>query len=452
MTDLLPTAAAAAPVPMPSEHRARGLACRKIIRRRHQGAWEPVADRPDPVQTLLTANVGRLTEVLPIKWARMAASPFGFFRGAAPLMAMDLAGRPVTGLTVQLCGDAHVRNLGAYAAPDGHLVLDLNDFDETLADAPWEWDVKRLATSLILANREAGGADAEGMAAVREFARHYRHALAGFAAMQVLELIRYEVHRYSKDGCVRKVLQKADRATPAKNLAKLTVLGPAGEPRFHDEPPLLIHVDDARAHSVIAALGPYREILGLDRQHALDAYRPVDVTFKVVGTGSVGTRDYVVLLLGNGPEDALFLQVKEELPSAWAPAWPGATATTRHQGKRVAEGQHRCQTTTDPFVGWTTLDGRDYLVRQLADHKASLDPKELTGDVLIEYARVCGEILAKAHARTGNAAALAGYCGKTDRLDDAVADFALAYAAQTMRDHAALLAAIQSGQLTAAAI
>ena len=402
------------------------------------------------MQVLLTANAGRLSEVLPIKWARMAASPFGFFRGAAPLMAMDLAGHPVTGLTVQLCGDAHVRNLGAYAAPDGHLVFDLNDFDETMAKAPWEWDAKRLATSIILANREAGGADTEGALAVREFVRSYRRSLGRFAAMPVLELMKYLVHRYAEGGCVRKILQKAAHATPAKNLAKLTVPGPAGEPRFHDQPPLLSHVDDARARTLIAALGSYRGTLSVDRQQVLDAYRPVDVTFKVVGTGSVGTRDYVVLLLGNGPGDALFLQVKEELPSAWARE-PREAAPSIHQGKRVAEGQQRCQTVTDPLVGWTTIDGRDYLVRQLADHKATLDPLELTGDVLVEYAQVCGESLAKAHARTGDVAALAGYCGKAERLDRALADFALVYAAQTTQDHAALVATIQSGRLTATA-
>ena len=438
------------PVDTTAERRAGGRSCRKVIARGNHRLWSPAAERPDPVQVLVTANTGRLSEVLPIKWARMAASPFGFFRGAAPLMARDLAGYPVTGLTVQLCGDAHVRNLGAYAAPDGHLVFDLNDFDETVAAAPWEWDVKRLATSLILANREAGGQDPAGAAAVREFARCYRHALRRFAAMHVLDLMTYEVHRYPKRSGIQDILQKAERATPARNLAKLTVPGPNGEPRFHDQPPILSHVDEEKAREVIASLQAYRDTLGLDRRQALDAYRPVDVTFKVVGTGSVGTRDYVVLLLGNGPEDALFLQVKEELPSAWTAALPAGAEDGMHQGRRVAEGQHRCQTATDPFVGWTSIDGHDYLVRQLSDHKASLDPARLVGEVLIEYAQVCGETLAKAHARTGSAAALAGYGGKADRLDRALADFALAYAEQTTQDHAALVAAIQDGRLTAA--
>ena len=207
-------------------------------------------------------------------------------------------------------------------------------------------------------------------------------------------------------------------------------------------------MDDAEAKQVLASLAAYRQTLGIDRRQALDAYQPVDVTFKVVGTGSVGTRDYVVLLLGNGPGDALFLQVKEELPSVWSAA-QGGKAPDEKQGKRVAKGQHRCQTATDPFIGWTTIDNRSYLVRQLADHKASLDLVDLKGGVLGEYARVCGEILAKAHARTGNAAALAGYWGQSSRLACALAEFALAYAAQTTQDHAALVAAIRSGQLAA---
>ena len=430
-----PAISPATPVTASSaERQAAGEARRKIIPRTAQGAWAPAAGRPDPVQALLEANAGRVTDLLPLKWGRMAASPFGFFRGAAPLMALDLAGHPTTGLAVQLCGDAHVRNLGAYAAPDGHLVFDLNDFDETLPAAPWEWDVKRLATSLVLVNREAGGRDKDAAAAVRAFTRCYRESLGRFAAMRTLELIAYEVHRYSKVASVRAILQRAERATPLKSLAKLTVPEPAGEPRFHDQPPLLRHVPDEEAAGVFAALGPYRATLGLDRQQALDAYR----------------RDYAVLLLGNGPGDPLFLQVKEERPSAWASSVSGR-ADGAHQGQRVAEGQHRCQTVTDPFVGWTTMAGGDYLVRQLADHKASVDPADLKDDVLREYALVCGETLATAHARTGDAVALAAYCGAGDRLDAAMADFALLYAEQTVRDHAALVAAVQAGRLTAIA-
>ena len=434
---------------------AAGRRCRERIGRADQGRWTPAPARPDPVNALLAANAGRLAELLPLKWGRMAASPFAFFRGAAPLMAADLAGWPTTGLLVQLCGDAHVRNLGAYAAPDGHLVFDLNDFDETIV-GPWEWDLKRLATSFVLANREAGGRDdKEGAAAVRQLVASYRAALGRFAGMRALELVSYEVRRHSKSGPVRAILQKAERATAARTLQKLTEPPPGtggnGLPRFHDQPPLLRHVPDEEAAKVLAALGPYRETLGADRRQVLALYRPADVAFKVVGTGSVGTRDYVVLLFGRGADDPLFLQVKEELPSCWAPHLPaGAAPGYANQGQRVAEGQHRLQTVTDAFVGWTKLDGADYLVRQLADHKAAVDPAELKGDALTEYALVCGEVLAKAHARTGDAAALAAYCGRSsDRLDRALAEFALAYAGQTTRDHAALVAAVRAGKVPA---
>ena len=231
-------------------------------------------------------------------------------------------------------------------------------------------------------------------------------------------------------------------------LKKLTVRSRGNAARFHDREPLLYHVPEKTAAAVLAALVPYRQTLGADRQQVLDAYRPVDVTFKVVGTGSVGTRDYVVLLFGNGPDDPLFLQVKEELPSCYARYLRGAPAFPNH-GQRVAEGQRRLQTVSDPFVGWTTLQGSDYLVRQLADHKAVIHPAELKSAALIEYGQVCGEVLAKAHARSGDAAAIAGYCGNSSKLDKAIAQFALAYAEQTELDHAALGAAVKSGKLRA---
>jgi uncharacterized protein (DUF2252 family) len=246
-------------------------------------------------------------------------------------------------------------------------------------------------------------------------------------------------------------LQKAERATPEVTLKKLTVRGRGDTRRFRDNPPLLDHVPGKTAKAVIASLAPYRQTLGLDRQQALDRYRPVDVTFKIVGTGSVGTRDYVVLLLSERPDDALFLQVKEEIPSCWAPYLPDAP-TFSNQGARAAEGQHRLQTVTDPFVGWTVMGDSDYLVRQLADHKAAVDPAELKGAALIEYGLVCGEILAKAHARTGDAAAIAGYCGNSTKLDKAIARFAQAYAEQMESDHAAFAGAIKSGKLKAAVL
>jgi uncharacterized protein (DUF2252 family) len=448
-----PTAPASAPIPPPAvagpaPPNAAGRQCRDIVKRADQGAWAPAPNRTDPVAFLLAANDGRVADLLPVKWGRMAASAFAFFRGAAALMAADLSAAPVTGLRVQLCGDAHLVNLGAYAAPDGHLVFDLNDFDETIV-GPWEWDLKRLAVSFLLASREAGGRDKDGLAAVLRLVASYREGLARFAAMRGLELVSYEVRRHSKSGPVRAVLQKAERATPARTLQKLTVPGPGGTPHFHDQPPLLRHVSDEDAAKVVAALQPYRDTLGADHRQVLDLYHVADVAFKVVGTGSVGTRDYVVLLLGRGPDDPLFLQVKEELPSCWAPHLPGTPASP-NEGQRVAEGQHRLQTVTDAFVGWTKIGEAGYLVRQLADHKAAVDVAELKGDALAEYALVCGEVLAKAHARTGDPAALAAYCGRSDRLDVAIGKFALAYAGQTAQDYAAFAAAVHHGRLPAA--
>jgi uncharacterized protein (DUF2252 family) len=436
-----PVAAAAA------ERNAAGRRCRDIIGRGEHGTWVADADRADPVALLLAANASRVAELLPVKWNRMAASVFAFFRGAAPLMAADLAGRPVTGLNVQLCGDSHVRNLGAYAAPDGHRVFDLNDFDETTT-GPWEWDIKRLGVSFLLASREAGGRDKDALDAILQLVASYRESLSRFAAMRGLDLVSYEVRRHSKSGPIRAVLQKAERATAAKTLQKLTTPDSAGTPRFHDQPPLLRHVDDADAAKVVAALRPYRDTLGADHRQVLDLYHVVDVAFKVVGTGSVGTRDYVVLLLGRGADDPLFLQIKEELPSCWAPYLPNAPVFT-NEGQRVAEGQHRLQTVTDAFVGWTQIDQAGYLVRQLADHKAAVDPADLKGDALAEYALVCGEVLAKAHARTGDAAAIAGYCGRSDRLDNALGRFAVAYAEQTAQDYAAFMSALRDGKLEA---
>jgi uncharacterized protein (DUF2252 family) len=428
-----------------SERRTFGRSCRNVIKRVDQAEWKPSPQRPDPVAALLAANAGRVAELLPIKWGRMAMSPFSFFRGAAPLMAADLAATPVSGLRVQLCGDAHVVNLGAYAAPDGHLVFDLNDFDETIA-GPWEWDVKRLATSLILAGREAGDKKTNRIRAVRAFVASYRESLARFAEMKVMELTKWEVRRHTRSGPVRAILQRAERATPDITLRKLTVPAGRGGHRFRDRPPLLYRVPQKTADAVLASLDAYRDRLTPDRQQVLDAFQPMDVGFKVVGTGSVGTRNYVVLFVSSRTDDPLFLQVKEELPSCYAP-YLRDVPPYPHQGRRVADGQHRLQTVTDSLLGWTTLDGGDYLVRHLADHKAAADLSQLKAAALVEYGVVCGEVLAKAHSRTGDAAALSGYCGNSPKLDRAITAFAAAYANQTESDHAALVRAIKAGKV-----
>jgi uncharacterized protein (DUF2252 family) len=432
----------------PEARRRYGRSLRRHLSRGRQAEWHAPEERADPVAILREVNADRLPKLVSLKLFRMAASPFGFFRGGAPVMAADLARLPVTGIRTQICGDAHIRNLGAYAAPDGHIVFDLNDFDETMI-GPWEWDLKRLATSLVLAGREAGSGQKGCKDAVLLLVRSYRETLKQLAHLFLLDLLKVEVQRHLGSALFHEVLQKAERVTPDHALMKLTVRTRNGQPRFHDRPPLLHHVPTHVARGVIASLTSYRDTLSPDRQIVFDAYRPVDVAFKVVGTGSVGTRDFVILLLGRGPQDPLFLQVKEAVASCYARYLPDVPAYP-HQGRRVAEGQHRMQTATDPLLGWTSIDGRDYLVRQLADHKAALDPAELVDGALASYATVSGEILAKAHARTGDAGALAGYCGRGDRLDRAIAKFADAYADQTEQDHARLVRAIKAGEIQAA--
>jgi len=431
-------------IPFLAERRAEGKRLRDHVARGSHAIWEPDSKR-DILGIIRASNAGRVPKLVPMKMGLMAVSPFAFFRGAAPVMARDLSRTPVSGLTVQICGDAHVKNLGAYAGPDGGLVFDINDFDETIR-GPWEWDVKRLAASIVLAGREAGERDCTN--AVATFVESYRGALHLFSSMSGLDLAKYEIHRRSESRVIREVLDKAERNTPEKNLEKLTEPVKGGLPRFHDNLPSLRHVPDETRASVIEALIPYRETVSAGRQLILDAYSPVDVAFKIVGTGSVGTRDYVILFLGNGLHDPLFLQIKEELPSCYAPYLKRAPKFD-NQGRRVAQGQQRMQTVNDPLLGWTTVDQRPYLVRQLADHKAAIDPAELKGETLHEYAALCGTALAKGHARTGDGAILDGYCGNAAKLDKALTKFAVAYADQTDRDHELFTKAIKKGTISA---
>jgi uncharacterized protein (DUF2252 family) len=267
----------------------------------------------------------------------MAASPFAFFRGAAPLMAADLATLPKTGLRVQMCGDAHVRNLGAYAAPEGYLVFDINDFDETIL-GPWEWDLKRLATSLVLVGREAGERKRACRNVVEEMTHSYRTSMARFATMGLRDLVKVEIHRGWKGTPVHPILHTARRVTPKATLKTLTVPARRDSRRFHDRPPLLRHVNQKTFDGVVKSLRSYRQTLLVRYQSIFQGYEPVDVAFKIVGTGSVGTLDYVLLLFGKGIDDPLFLQIKEELPSCYAPYVTGRPPIA-HQGKRVAQGQ-----------------------------------------------------------------------------------------------------------------
>jgi uncharacterized protein (DUF2252 family) len=431
------------------EREAYGKWLRERVRRVDQARW--ITGDRDVLARLRANEVGRRPQLLPARHARMAASAFGFLRGGAAIMAPDLAALPSTGYCVQLCGDAHVRNLGAYASPDGKIVFDVNDFDETCR-GPWEWDLRRLAISLVLVARDGGSADRVGREAVQAMVRSWRATMHELADLPACELARYHVHRYTTDGPIGRVLGKAQRMTALHARDALTARGPDGRPRFVDDGVKITRIPDDEAAQVLAALAAYRDTLGPNRQQVIDSYLPYDVAAKLAGTGSVGARNYAVLCIGNGIDDPLILQVKEALPSCYLALGliPRDPRISSHEGKRVAEGQHRMQTWTDPFLGWTTAFDAPFYVRQLSDHKAAIDPTELKRSSIIEYARVCGEVFAKAHARTADAAVLFGYAGEAEKLDVAIASLAVAGADQVTQDWRVLVGAIKRGELAAA--
>jgi uncharacterized protein (DUF2252 family) len=438
----------------PAMHLARakreafGRHLRDRVRRVDHDVW--VGSARDVLARLRASEAHRLPHVLPYRHGRMAASPFAFLRGGAAIMAPDLAALPHTGYTVQICGDAHVRNLGAYASPEGRIVFDVNDFDETCR-APWEWDVKRLAISIVLVGREAGVSDRVARDAVTAMVRTWRETLHELADLPAVELGRYCVHRFAPEGPVGRVLRKAERLTPLQARDELTAPSDDGKPRFVANPPKLTRVPQAEAEAVLGALAAYRETLAPNHQQVLDCYLAYDVAFKVAGAGSIGGRNYVVLCVGNGVDDPLTLQVKQALPSCYEAlglVGPDPRVAS-HQGRRVAEGQHRLQTWTDPLLGWTSIDDVPFYVRQLSDHKAAIDLADLKRSSLIEYARVCGETFAKAHGRTGDAAVLYGYAGQADKLDRAIGLMAILGADQVTADWEALVRAIGRGELEA---
>lgn len=457
-----------------AERRALGRHRRKQMPRPDQAKWDGKARRKDPLKLMEASMRGRVPSLVTLKYERMMASPFGFFRGAVPVMAYDLSLIGNTGIVCQLCGDAHVRNLGAYAGPDGRLVFDINDFDETIA-GPFEWDVKRLATSLVLSGREAGSKDVHCFEAAMLFLEQYRTTMLEFSRMPVLDVARYQVRRLKSTATVEGILRLAERATPLHTLLTLTEPrdakggGPeekvaaakkvkpekaAKKKRVAEElvdgrerifktiPPVLTRLTGAIADKVVASLVPYRATLLPERRGFLAQYQPVDVAFKVVGTGSVGLRDYCVYMEGNGARDPLFLQIKEEAESGYAPYVQAKRGPQMHRGERVVLGERAMQLQSDPFLGWTTLEGREYLVRQLNDHKASIQVGDLKAAGLMEYAEVCGELLARGHARSGDCQTIAGYLGNSPRFDGAVVKFAEAYANQTEADWKALRASL----------
>jgi uncharacterized protein (DUF2252 family) len=431
----------------PEERRNLGQARRKQVGRQAHGELNTKARKTNAATLLERSMRGRIPALIKLKYQLMAESPFAYFRGAVPVMAADLAVVPNTGIVCQLCGDAHVRNLGAFAAPDGRLVFDINDFDETIR-GPFEWDLKRMAASLVLAGRGSGHKEASARQAVEKCVEHYAAQMRAFAEMSTVEVARFQVHRLGTVEPIHDALLKAERATPQHTLEQLTE--PAGSKpgagrRFKEQKPMLTRVTGQQAVAVLAGLGPYRQMLEPQRQHLLSLYRPVDVAFKVVGTGSVGLRDYCVYFEGNGPKDPLFLQIKEEPASGYTAYLPDAHPA-HHNGQRTAEGQRAMQVQSDPFLGWTQIAGRDYLVRQLNDHKGSIDLNDLAGGSLVAFAEVCGELLARGHARSGDPLVLAGYLGTGDGFAEALAKFGSLYADQTEKDWQDLRRASKTGK------
>ncbi|QNS06627.1 DUF2252 domain-containing protein [Streptomyces xanthii] len=442
----------------PAERAAQGKRARKHLARSAHGPWIPAADRPDPVVVLERQGADRLPDLLPIRYGRMSASPFAFYRGAAAVMAGDLAAIPHTGLSVQLCGDAHLLNFGLFASPERALLFDLNDFDETYP-GPFEWDVKRLAASVVVAARDNGHSDKQAHRAALAGTQAYRtnlRRLAGLGelavwyeridAQDLLPLIRSARDRRR----VEHTLAQATRRTSLHALGKLTETTPDGRRRIVHDPPLLQPAGVTDAAAIRKMFGDYRSTLTEDRRRLLDRYRFVDAARKVVGIGSVGTRCFIVLLAGRDADDPLFLQIKEATRSVVEEHTP-YHGPYLHPGHRVVAGQRLLQAASDIFLGWMTgPQGRSFYWRQLRDMKGSADVGVMRPEDLLAYARLCGTALSRAHARSGDRIAIAAYLGGSDTFDRAVAAFALHYADQTLRDHATLLDAISSGVLTAA--
>ncbi|MFD8227148.1 DUF2252 domain-containing protein [Streptomyces massasporeus] len=435
-----------------------GKALRKRIPRSAHAALDLDASRPDALSAVEESGRGRLPELTPIRVGRMAATPFAFLRGSAGLMAYDLARTPMTRIRAQLCGDAHAGNFGLYGDARGGLVIDLNDFDETVS-GPWEWDLKRLAASLVLAGRVAGAGEDQCRKAAYDAAGAYRRTMRLLAKLPVLdawnaiadeELVSH-TDAHDLLGTLERVSEKARHNTSGRFAAKSTEVTEDGGRRFVDAPPVLRRVPDAEAAAVAVSLEEYVGTLQEDRLPLLARHAVQDVAFRVVGTGSVGTRSYVVLLLDHRGEP-LVLQVKEARASALVPHLVTAgfeAPEAGHEGRRVVLGQKRMQVVSDNLLGWTTVDGRPFQVRQFRNRKGSVDPAALAADQMDDYGRMTGALLARAHAHSADPRLIAGYCGKNEELDEAMADFAVAYADRTEADHAELLAGVKAGKVAA---
>jgi uncharacterized protein (DUF2252 family) len=453
-----------------SERAAAGKEARSQVPRSTHAGWEAREDRADPVGVLAAQASTRVPELLPIRYGRMAVSPFTFYRGAAAVMAADLAETPVSGLRAQMCGDAHLSNFGVFAAPDRRLVFDLNDFDETLP-GPWEGDVKRLAASFEIAARDNGFKRSDRRAVVETVARSYRESMREFAKLRNLEIwyarLDAEEALESLQSERRKGVKKVEKAA-AKARAKDSLRAVdrltervEGKLRIVSRPPLLVPIEELVGHfagdfdpeeAIRTVLDQYRDSMKGDRQRLLSEYRYRHLAHKVVGVGSVGTRAWIALMTGRDDSDPLFLQAKEAQASVFEPY--AGKSRFRNHGRRVVEGQWLMQAASDSFLGWCTGVGADgeerhYYVRQLWDEKGSGDIESMRPRALEIYARGCGWTLARAHARSGDAVAIGAYLGSNAAFDDAIAEFSAAYGDQNERDHAALLEAIDSGRLEA---
>jgi uncharacterized protein (DUF2252 family) len=436
-----------------SERRRAGRELRRGTPRSSHGSWTAPPDRIDPAALLKERDAQREATLAPVRVARMASSPFAYFRGAADMMTLDLAGTPWTGVLPQICGDAHCLNFGFYGSPRGLVVFDLNDFDET-AVGPWEWDLKRLVTSLVLVGRGNGASEEDLRVTVLTAVRSYRKALDDFSQEGLLDEWRGAVddhsafvHRFGRDDPIfRRGFATALRHDSAAALPKLTeVVG--GQRRFTSRPPLLCRVEESVAAAVVDALPGYRRSTPPATESHLSSFEVIDIAQKVVGVGSVGTQDFVILLERVHDERPLILQLKEAVPSDVRLRLGDPRPV--HEGARIACGQRAMQAVSDPLLGWTTVHGLPFYVRQLKDLRASMPMAALVGRGLDDYGSLTASILGRAHARSADPAVIAGYCGRGTALDEAIARFALSYAGQVERDHAAVVAAVRAGMLQA---
>lgn len=441
--------------PLPRAERFElGRSLRQKVPRSSLEAWAPRGNRPDPVELIEQSHQGRLEALLPIRVARMVASPYGFLRGSAIVMAWDVAHLPTTGIMPVVCGDAHLGNFGFYASPERELVIDLNDFDEAHPGA-WEWDLRRLTASIWVAGRRNGASEAQCRDAVSTCVAAYRDEVHFLAEEPLLsrsfqrlgvESLHQTATEKSLRGEIRRATRRARRRTSDRALPRFTTDTGAGR-RIVDDPPLVTRVPESESDRIASGLDEYLDTLAPHWRRVLGGYTLVDIAQKVVGVGSVGLRAYVALLEGSSPEDVVFLQLKQARRSVLAPFVHGDSAWHAHQGQRVVEYQQALQTVSDPLLGWTTIEGLQYYVRQFRDMKGTVALDSIDAAALIDYSGIVGHLLAKGHSRTSGASMIAGYVGRSDTLDRALCGFACAYSDQIEADHQALVRAVARGRL-----